>query len=121
MHPLFAVVPVVAHNPADRRRSAREKRAVAHRRDRRNMDVAGVGEHRALRQQPRQTAVIFAPETGEVIVAELIHYNRQHQLRFLRRRTSQAGHGQRTQQSSFHGITIFLGYHAIPVKLSGTS
>ena len=63
----------------------------------RDVDVAGVGEYRALGQQPRQTAAVFVPETSEVIVTKLVHDDRQHQLWLLRRRTGQAEGRQRTQ------------------------
>ena len=105
---LVAVVPVVAHNPAGGGRRARKHRAVAHRRDRRDVDVVRVGEHRALAQQPRQAALVLAAKTCEVIVAELVDYDRHDQLRFPGRRTGQAGRGQHAQSRLFSSGSRFF-------------
>ena len=107
VHRFVAIVPVVRHDPADGGRGARQERAVAHCRDRRGMDVPGVGKHRTLTQQTVQTALVVAPEADQVIVAELVQYDRQNQFRFFWRRTSQAGRGHHAQQDSFHEVTIF--------------
>ena len=42
--------------------------------------VAGVGKDGAFGQQEIQAGVVVAAKAGQVVVAELVHYDGQHQL-----------------------------------------
>ena len=52
-------------------------------RDGGEVDVAGVGEDRALGQEPFETGRVFGAKAGQVIVAELVDDNGDNQFWFL--------------------------------------
>ncbi len=78
--PRLAVVPVVADDAAHRRRGAAHHRRVADGGDGGVVLEEGVGEVRAVGQQAIEARVVFGAEPREVVVAELIDGDEQHQL-----------------------------------------
>jgi len=93
----LAVVPFVAHDAAHRRGGAGHEGAVAYGGHGGIVLVTGIGEHCTFGQQPFETGVVVGAEAGQIVVAELVHYDGQHQLRFLRCGAIQTGRGQHAQ------------------------
>ena len=98
----FLVVPLVAHNAAQGRQCAAEKRAMAHGRHGGKVNVPRIGKDRSPGEKRLEPAGEFASKARQVIVAELVQDQGQNQLRFLGRGAKQANRGQRAQQEFTH-------------------
>ena len=55
---------------------------MAHCRHRDGVDVTRLGEDRPMLEHPRKAGAVVVAKTKQVIVAELVDDDRQHQLRF---------------------------------------
>ncbi len=120
---LTVVEPLVPYNPAHAGCRARKEGAVPDRGHSGKVDEPGVREDRAFVEQPVEPGLVLASQTGQVIVAELVDHDGQHQLGFGRRGSKRANYRQQTGQNSSHGSGVFQPIMAsllTPVKVVDT-